>query len=588
MKILKSVWFLLVVISLALSACAPAAAPTSVPANTQPPAPTDTPIPAPTNTLPPPPTAAPTRDPNEVVPGGTVIVGTPQEPGTLNPLLASATIDDVLIAFMIEGLVDIDAEGNYVPVLAADLPTVSEDGLTVTYKLRQGVKFSNGDVFTCADVQYTKDAILSDASGASTSGYSDITAVECPDDYTVVIKFESVYAPYLRLFGSIIPRAAGDPAGMADWAFNRAPIGTGPWMVKEWKAGDNITMVKNPNYREEGKPYLESVIIKFVPSREVGIQLLGTGEITTLWDLTEADFPTLEKMDGVGYAGALYGSGENELLVLNLGDPKVDAPTDVTKNPHPILSDLRVRQAIQYAIDKQTIVDALLYGNVKVGTTVLPAGPYACPQPPSEFNLDKAKALLDEAGWVVGADGIRQKGDMRLSLKIATTSGNQLREQTEQVLVEMLKAAGIELVIENVPSDTLFASWDDNGMRKHGQFDIILYTTGPGIDPDSNLFANYHSARIPVKDNEGAGNNFSRYSNPDVDAWIDEAAGLTDVAARKELYCKVAEQINKDIPRIYLYERLVLSGYRTNLQNFQVSPGPADFTVGSQNWWLKP
>jgi len=524
----------------------------------------------------------------EIKKGGTVIIGTPQEPGTLNPLLASASIEDAVSSLIIEGLVQVDAEGKYAPVLAEALPTVSDDGLTVTYKLKQNIKFSNGDAFTCADVQFTLDAILSDLSGVSTSGYGDIDAIECPDNFTVVVKFAEVYAPYLRLFSYIIPKAAGDLASMDTWDFNRNPIGTGPWMVKEWQAGDHLTLVKNPNYRDPAKPYLESVFIKILPSREVGMQLLGTGEIDVLWDLTEADFPALKQMESKGVAYAAAVTGENELLVLNFADPTVDAPPDPAVAPHPILSDLKVRQAIQLGIDKQKIVNTLLYGNVKVGTSVLPTGQFACPQPASEYNPEKAKQLLDEAGWVVGADGIRSKDGVRMSLKLTSTAGNQLREQTGQVLVEMMKAIGIELVLDYVPSDVLFAGWDSNGLRKHGAFDILLYTTGPGIDPDSHLFGNYHSARIPTADNEGAGNNYSRYINADVDQWIDDAAYTTDMKTRQELYCKVAAQINQDIPRIYLYERLLISGFRTRLQNFVVSPGASDFAWGSENWWIKP
>lgn len=574
MKSLKVLLFTLLAAALLLTACQPA----EKPAPEQP-----------AETAAPEQPAAPTVDPNAPVKGGTVVVGTPQEPTTLSPLLASATIDDTISSFIVEGLVGIDANGDYFPVLAEELPTISDDGLVLTYKIKKGLKFSNGDPVTCADVQFTYDAILSDLSGASTSGYKDIESIECPDDYTVVVTFAEVYAPYLRLFSYLVPRAAGDLATLDTWEYNRAPIGTGPWMVKEWVAGDHITLVPNPNYREEGKPYLDSVIVKILPSREVGMQLLGTGEITTLWDLTEADFPTLENMEGVAWAGAYYGSGENELLVFNFADPKVDAPADPAQAPHPILYDLRVRQAIQYAIDKQTIVDALLYGNVRVGSTVLPTGPFACPQPVSEYNVEKAKELLEEAGWTdTNGDGIREKDGVKMSLKITSTTGNQLREQTEQVLVDMFKEVGIELIIDNVPSDVLFAGWDSDGMRKHGRFDILLYTTGPGIDPDSHLFSNYHSARIPTAENNGAGNNFSRYINADVDRWIDDAAVNPDMDARHEAYCKVAAQINKDLPRVYLYERLMINGYRTNLQNFVVSPGFADFTINSQNWWLKP
>jgi peptide/nickel transport system substrate-binding protein len=522
----------------------------------------------------------------EPVRGGVVIVGSPQEPGVLNPLLALSSIEDAISSFTVEGLVQVDSQGNYVPVLAEALPEVSEDGLVVTYKIKPDIIFSNGDPFTCADVQFTLEAILSDLSGASTSGYNRIDAIECPDDLTAEVYFTEVYAPYLRLFSYIIPRGAGDLAALDSWQFNRNPIGTGPWIVKEWVAGDYIEFSPNPNYREEGKPYLDSMIVNILPSREVGMQLLGTGEISALWDITEADFPTLESMAdrGVTYSGAQ--TGENELLLFNFADPAVDAPPSADEAPHPVLNDVRVREAIQLAINKQEIVDTLLYGNVNIGTTVLPNGTFACPQPPSEFNIEKANALLDEAGWVMDGDGVRTKDGVKAELKITTTSGNLLREQTQQVLVEMLKPIGVNLIIENVPSDVLFAGWDSNGLRKRGQFDILLYTTGPFLDPDSHLYQNYHSANIPTAENEGAGSNYSRYVNADVDAWIDEAAAITDPEARRALYCQVAEQINNDLPRAFLYERLLLTGHRTNLQNFTVSPGPSDFTWGSADWWL--
>ena len=246
-----------------------------------------------------------------------------------------------------------------------------------------------------------------------------------------------------------------------------------------------------------------------------------------------------------------------------------------------------MRQAIQYATNKQELADTLLYGNVEVGTTVLPAGDYACPQDPSEFSVEQANALLDEAGWVMGDDGIREKDGVKMELKITTTSGNLLREQTQQVLAEMLKVVGISLVIENVPSDVLFAGWASDGLRKHGSFDIVMYTTGPYQDPDSHLYTNYHSASIPTAENEGSGSNYSRWVNTEFDAAIDEAASLTDQAARHELFCQAAALINQDLPRLFLYERLLVNGYNTKLQNFKVSPGPSDFTFESQNWWIK-
>ncbi len=534
-------------------------------------------------------TAAPTAAAGGPVSGGTVIIGTPQEPQILNTLLSGASIEDAVISLFTEGLVQVNEKGEYVPVLAKDLPEVSEDGLVVTYHLREGVKWSDGLDFTCEDVVFTYKGIMSDLSQVSTSGYRLIDTIECPDPLTVVVTFSEVYAPYLRLFAYLVPRNAGEIDQMETWAYNQKPTGTGPFVLEEWVPGDHLTFVRNPYFREEGKPYLDSVIIKILPSREAGMQLLKTGEIHALWDITEADFPALEQMaaDGVSYVSVP--NGDIEQLVLNFGANDGSAPADPAQNPHPILYDLRVRQAIQYAIDKQKIADTLLYGNVKPGTSVLSYGQYACDLPVSEYNPEKAKALLEEAGWKPGADGIREKDGVRMSLKIATTTGNMLREQTEQVLVEMLKQVGIELVIENVPSDVLFAGWESDGMRDKGKFDIVMYTTGPYIfAPDSHLYSNYHKDSIPTVENEGSGANFSRYINDQVSAWIDEASLTTDSARRHELFCKAAAQINQDIPRIYLYDRLSITAYRTQFHNLTISPSFVDFAWNAKEWWLEP
>ena len=577
MKFLKTVLVLVFVMSFILSACgSPAGSATEAPAaEATEAATTDTTA-----------TEAPAADPNAPVSGGTVIIGTPQEPGMMNTLLTSASIEDAVTSLFVEGLVSVNEKGEYVPVLATELPTVSEDGLVVTWHLVEGVKWSDGSDFNCDDVRFTMEGALSDLSQVSASGYRDIETLECPDPYTVVATFGEVYAPYLRLFSYLVPDTAGALEDMETWDINRNPVGTGPFILTEWEPGDHLTFSRNPYYREEVRPYLDSVIIKILPSREVGMQLLGTGEIHALWDLTEANFPELEQLSSQGVSFVSTITGENELLSLNFGNNDGSAPADPAANPHPILYDLKVRQALQYAINKQQIVDTLLYGNVNAGNSAVPVGTFGCPQPVSEFDLEKAKALLDEAGWVEGADGIREKDGVRMSLKIATTTGNQLREQTEQVLVEMLKAAGIELVIENVPSDVLFAGWESDGMRDHGTYDIVMYTTGPSTDPDSHLYSSFHSSEIPTADNEGTGSNFSRYINADVDAWLDEAATITDTAQRKELYCNVVEQINTDLPRIYLYERLSIMGHRNEFHGLAISPTFVDFAWNSAGWWL--
>lgn len=529
-----------------------------------------------------------TQAEGEPVRGGTVVVGSTREPDVLNPLMTSTAIADALSTLIVEGLVEVDDQGNYIPVLAAGLPEISNDGLTVVYTIKPGITFSNGDPLTCDDVQYTWNAILSGKAQISRTGYTDIDSIYCPDDLTVVLNFADVYAPYLDLFSAVLPRAAGNPAQIDAWEYNRRPIGTGPWLLTAWQPGDSLEFSPNPGFREPGKPYLDKLIVKILPSRSEGLRLLEAGEIQALWGVGETDFTALGVLRGQGITYASARTGENELLLLNLADPSVDAPAEAAANPHPILGDLRVRQAIQYAIDKQDLVDRLHFGNVKAGTTVIPHGVFACPQEPSEFSVEKANALLDEAGWTVGADGIREKDGKKLELKITAAAGNTLREQIELVLVEMLRAVGIRLVIENVPSSELSAAWEEGGMRKHGQFDILLFSAGPTLDPGRYLHSNYHTASIPTAQNQGSGSNFSRYANGEVDAWIDGAASTADAARRKELFCQVAVQINQDLPRIFLYERPLLTAYKEKIRNFKVSPGPADFTFQSENWWLAP
>lgn len=182
MKALKPILFLLVTVTLLLTACGGSPSTPDQPAQPEAPAQSDAPAQPET----------PAVDPNVPVKGGTAMIGSPQEPGTLSPLQAAGTIDDVIGAFIVEGLVGIDAEGNYVPTLAESLPTLSEDGLVLTYTLKKGIKWSNGDDFVCADVQFTLDAILSDLSGANTSGYGDIESIECADDHTAIVTMVDV------------------------------------------------------------------------------------------------------------------------------------------------------------------------------------------------------------------------------------------------------------------------------------------------------------------------------------------------------------------------------------------------------------
>lgn len=515
-----------------------------------------------------------------------------QEPEILNPYIATQTAAGEVGTFIVEGLLGVDPDGNRYPVLAQEVPTVanglvSADGLTVKYNLKEGILWSDGEPFTCDDVLFTYEAVIDPASGAvSTTGYDKIESVTCDSDHAVTIQFSEFYAPYLALFSDILPRhATGATADMQNWEYNWNPVGTGPFMQKEWENGDHITLVANPNYRDyPAKPVVQQIIVRIIPSREVGKALITSGEIDILWDLTEADVPEFEANPSV--VVNKKSSPGTERLVINLADPALDATDDPLNNPHPILGDVLVRKAIDAGIDKQFLVDELLFGATTVGVSELSIGWAKCDIPTSEYSPETAMSLLEEAGWTDGdGDGVRECNGCKyaeagtpLRLKLQTTTGNQLREEAEQLIIEMMREIGLEFYIENVPSSELFGSWSSGAFRKHGQYDVLMYTTSDGLDPQSQMFGYFHSSQMPLEANGGTGFNYSRWVNAVADAAIEAAGATPDEAERKAQYQIACEQIAEELPHIYLYDRSDVHLSRSNVVNFAVNPW------GNQTW----
>ena len=212
-----------------------------------------------------------------------LIYGLSQEPELLNPLIRTQTAASEVAGFMEEGLLAIDPDGNYYAQLATEVPSlenggVSEDGLTITYNLRDDILWSDGEPFTCDDVLFTYEAVSHPESGAvGASSYASVESVTCPDDYTAVVQYNEFFAPFLNNFGAIMPRhATGDPAQMTEWDYNWGGfMGTGPFKMQEWVQGDRVVLVKNENYRDyPDKPLLDKVIARIIPSREVGKALI--------------------------------------------------------------------------------------------------------------------------------------------------------------------------------------------------------------------------------------------------------------------------------------------------------------------------
>jgi peptide/nickel transport system substrate-binding protein len=599
-----AVLLIVTLVATLLAACGPTPEPTLAPEPTEAAAPEPTTPPEPTQA--PEPTEAPM--PGADKQGGTLVLGFYQEPELLNALIRTQTVASWAGDFMESAIVDAAPDGSYYAQLATEVPTiqnggVSEDGLTVTLDLHEGYLWEDGDEFTCDDLVFTWEATMHPESGAvSTTGWEDVESITCPDPYTAVVQFAQFYAPYLQMLSTpILPSHLGlDPAQMQEWEFNRAPISLGPYKLEEWVSGDHMTLVRNENFwlwESEGKPYVDTVILRWIESREVGKQLIQTGELDFVWDLIEADIPEAETWEGVVVSNPP--STGTERLLINLVDPELDAPCAdwLRENPSPhwALGDPKVREAIELGIDKNLINDSLLYGLAAIGTTEMNLGWGAPDIPESEFNLEKAMSLLEEAGWIdQDGDGTREchgcayaeEGKV-LRLKIQTTSGNALREQCEQVILEMMAGIGIELYIENVTSDELFASYSSGAFRKHGQFDILMYTTSYGTDPHSQMDGYYASYNIPCDDNSGQGYNYARWISDEFDEQMAIAGSSPDLEVRKAAYQRGSELIAEGRPHIYLYDRADIDLLREHFKGYEANIWTSTGSWNAEEWYIE-
>lgn len=512
--------------------------------------------------------------------GGVLTVGLYQEPDNLNPYLAVQTASRLVRELTIEGLVDAGPGDSYVPGLVSEVPTtqnggISADGKTITYKLKPGLTWSDGHELTSADVKFTWEAIMAPGNAVnSKTGYDQIASIQTPDSTTAVVTFKQLYAPAMSLFSiaaGILPAHALAGQKLADAPYNRKPEGTGPFVVTEWKSGDSIVLDRNPKFRQKDRPYLDRIVFRLVPSREVGIARLRAGEVDVLWDLIETQIPEFEKMPNI----TLQSTPTTNVEYLGFN-------TD-----NPILADLKVRQAIAAAIDRQPIVKDLLYGKTEVATSPIGMG-WAAPkdvQLPA-YDPNRAKTLLDEAGWKdTNGNGIRDKNGQEMSLRITTPSGSQTRDLTEQLLQQQLKNVGIKLTIANAPAASIFGGWTENGLLKRGKFDIVMDTWGADFDPNDFLSTLFASDQIPTAANSGEGFNFFRLNDPQLDRAIVAGRSTIDQAERAKAYRTVVERISAAAVYVPLYRRAELDAFANYVKGYSVNSWD-EFTWNAQEWWL--
>lgn len=529
--------------------------------------------------------------------GGEIVLIIPEEPATLNQYLAVAAIVRQVADATTAGLTTLDADGNFQPVLAAELPTlenggVSEDYLTVTWTLRPDLLWSDGEPLTSDDIKFTWEAVSNPESGNVLSlGFDLIESIETPDDLTAVVTYSELNQAYLQqfMFGILPRHATGEPSDMTNWEWNRAPVSAGPFVVSEWSAGDTITMVRNPNYYLEGQPYLDGLIFAIVPDAGAQVAMMAQGEGTVqLWPGAEPDVYNAQ-MNGNAELEEIPGQW-NMALYFNLSQPYDDDPG--AEPPHPILGDLRVRQAIAHAIDYDLIINEVSPG-VFEATNPFEYGWYQCDiERVYPFDVEQANALLDEAGWVMGDDGIRvaqgaeyADDGTRLTLQMEGYTNYQPLVKLEEALVEMFKVVGIEATIQNDDFSIIFGSFEDGSPRKIGNFDILVYDASLSIEPHATIANSYLASAIPSADNP-AGANYSRWISNEANAAIEAAGNTVDIAARQAAYCDLAELVATELPRLNLFLYTEGYGASTNLTGYTVNMW-GSLTWDVQEWQLQ-
>ena len=524
--------------------------------------------------------------------GGTLVFAMWQEPTTLAPPYLNQTIAGLVSQVAVEGLTRTDTDGKYQPVLAKSVPDINNGGvklsadgkkMDVTYELLSGVTWSDGHAFSSADVKFTWENRMKDPKVVNRAGYDQIESIDTPNDTTVVMHFKTVYAPYPVLFSALLAKhVAEKEADLSKSDYNQRPLGTGPFKITEFVAGDHITAERNPNYRDKTKPYLDKIIFKSVPASEVAIAQLKAGEVQGMWNILESQTPDLEKESAIKLS--VQPSPSVERIELNTAQNKdMTDPNSV----HPVLGDIAMRKALLWATPKQQIVDKLLYGKAKPGTSGYSQGWAKYTGTQDGYDPKKANEELDKAGWVKGPDGIRAKAGVRASLTIITTTGNKTREQVEQVLVDEYKQIGVELRIQNQPSSVLLSgSWSAGDPRKRGTFDLNMYATSPDIDPHTHIFTRFHSSQIPSAANNGVGNNYTRLKSPEVDKAIDEGGATLDLEKRAAAYARANKAINDSYVIIWLYERAMIDAFRDNVGGWQGNTWD-NITWNTMDWYLK-
>ena len=541
--------------------------------------------------------------------GGQVIFADWQEATEFNQYYQAQVTEANLTAATQGGLVTVTDDFKYAPDQASEIPTLDNggvkvpgdngDAMTVTWKLRPGLKWSDGQPLTCDDYKFTQDWIMDkDNTGlyAGKSGYEDVKKFECTDPQTIVLHFGKIYEGYIAMYPVPLPKHYMSKftvkedvqhKGMGAADMPKVPV-SGPFKYDSVTSGQEIRLVRNDNYTNpwDGKPAnLDTLIFKWYGDADAMIAGYKNGDFDIANDLNDADLPKIaDQGDQVKQLDSLT----YEFLRPNWNPDVCSTNTSVADRGKGCpVSDPAIREAIRWAVNKDEINTRLLGGAAALGfTNVSPNAWFYSPPPTYTFDPDKAKAVLDAAGWVPGADGIRAKNGLKAKIELCTTT-RQVRQDTEALVSSYLKAVGIDSTVNAVAPADIFASYNEAtdqtpcALSKY-HYDVAEHAFSVPLDPLAN-YSTYHSSQF-----EPNGGNDGAIKDPDVDRILDGVKGTVDFAKIKDLMAewqKVYVEKTIEIPLYFRKEVYLVNPKVTNFTGNPTSQGP---TWNTYDWSITP
>jgi len=504
----------------------------------------------------------PPRGPSIPAYGDTLVDSTIGEPSTLIPILATDTASHEVAGLVYNGLVKYDRDLNVVGDLAESWE-ITPDGLTITFHLRRGVKWHDGADFTSRDVLYTYHVTIDPKTPtAYAEDFKQVKLAQAPDPYTFRVTYGKPFAPALPSWGgAILPAHLLEGKDITRSPLSRKPVGTGPYRFKEWIAGQKIVLESYHGYFE-GRPRIDRYVYRVIPDPATMYMELKAGgldmmQLSPVQYRRQTDTPDFRaRFNKYRYPASSY-----VYLGYNLRNP--------------LFADRRVRQAITSAINKDEIVQGVLLGMGRVAHGPFKPGTWAWN--PSvkdfDFNPERARALLAEAGWNrLNADGVLMKNGRPLRFTILTNQGNDQRLKTAQIIQQRLGKVGIEVKIRVLEWASFITHFIDKG-----NFEAVLL--GWTITPDPDLFDVWHSSKTGPKEL-----NFIGFKNPEVDRLIEQGRNTFDIGRRKECYYRIQEILAREQPYTFLYVPDALPVVSSRFRG--IEPAPAGISYNFIHWYV--